>query len=135
MVIQQTKYYLHFFKEDAMKTTSFMTKGFLAALLVVGMATPGLAESLPLHYGPSPKAIIDWEDEFPYEVSTSHTLGNDQVPSRLTQFLPVAPGTPIIDWEDEFPYEVSTPHTTNNKLVQKNKENEASLNFEDWHLM
>ncbi len=118
-----------------MRTISFMTKGCVAALFVLGMTTPGLAEPLPLHYGPSPQAIIDWEDEFAHEVYTHSTSGEPTDVSKRQQFLPVAPGTPIIDWEDEFPYEVSTAPTADNDPVQVKKENAASWDFEAWHLM
>ena len=118
-----------------MKTTSFMTKGCLAALLVMGMATPGLADSLPLHYGPSPEAIIDWEDEFVHESYTHRMSGEPTDVSRVQQYLPVAPGTPIIDWEDEFPYEVPTSNTSSSDQVQVQKENAASWDFEAWQSM
>ncbi len=118
-----------------MRTMSLMTKGCVAALFVLGMTTPGLAEPLPLHYGPSPQAIVDWEDEFAHETYTHSTSSEPTDVSRSHQYVPVAPGTPIIDWEDEFSYAVSTSPTADNDQVKVRKENAASSDFEDWHLM
>ena len=113
-----------------MKNMSFMTKGCVAALLVLGMTTPGLAETFPMHYGSSPQAVIDWEDEFAHETYSYPTSSKPKDAFKGHQYRPVAPGSPIIDWEDEFPYEVSTAHTADNDQVRVKKENAASWDFE-----
>lgn len=116
-----------------MKKHSVFTTGCLAVLFMFGSALPVIAEPTQQPYGPQTQVIIDWEDEFIQDISSTRMAMEQK--SMTGSKKPVAnlsSNTPVIDWEDEFSYDVPMKDSTKNSQAMLEKENAASWDHEAW---
>ncbi len=116
-----------------MKQQSLLTKGLLAVFVMFGSAMPVFAEPYPQTFGHESNVIIDWEDEFAQDLSSTR-MATEQKPMTGSKkaMVNLSSTTPVIDWEDEFSYDVPRKMPSKENQVMLEKENAGSWDHEAW---